>query len=435
MQTSFTPEQLADPLIARSNSILRACVHCGFCTATCPTYKLLGDELDSPRGRIYLMKDMLESGRPADAKTALHLDRCLGCLACMTTCPSGVHYMHLLDHGRAHVEATYQRPWRDRVLRALLARILPYPGRFRAAMIAAKIARPFSALMPDRRLRAMLKLAKAPIPSPARINDPAIHHAQGTRRARVAILPGCAQSVLDPAINEAAIRLLTRAGAEVVVPKNLGCCGALTHHMGRSGDAHATAARAICAVMAVDAVEPLDAFVVTTSGCGTTIKDYGAMFAGDPMEADATCVASLARDVTEVLAQLGLPPVTRPTGLRIAYHAACSLQHGQRIVAAPKALLSDAGFTVLTPADAHLCCGSAGTYNLLQPELSVQLRDLKVAALEQTAPQLVATGNLGCTIQIASGTDVPVLHTVQLLDWATGGPVPPGLEEVHDLTA
>ncbi len=430
MQTNFTPEQLTDPLTARSNSILRACVHCGFCTATCPTYKLLGDELDSPRGRIYLMKDMLESGRPADAKTALHLDRCLGCLACMTTCPSGVNYMHLVDHGRAHVEATYRRPWHDRALRALLARVLPYAGRFRAAMIAAKVARPFSALVPDQRLRAMLKLAKAPIPSPSRINDPAVHPAQGTRRARVAILPGCAQSVLDPAINEAAVRLLTRAGAEVVVPENLGCCGALTHHMGRSCDAHATAARAIRAVLAADAVEPLDAFVVTTSGCGTTIKDYGNMFAGDPMQADAARVAALARDVTEVLEQLGLPPVTRPAGLRVGYHPACSLQHGQRIVGAPKALLTEAGFTVLTPADAHLCCGSAGTYNLLQPELSSQLRDLKVAALENIAPQVVATGNLGCIVQIASGTAVPVLHTVQLLDWATGGPVPPALAEV-----
>jgi len=430
MQTDFSPEQLADPLTARSNKILRACVHCGFCTATCPTYKLLGDELDSPRGRIYLMKDMLESGRPADAKTALHLDRCLGCLACMTTCPSGVNYMHLVDHGRAHVEATYRRPWRERALRALLARVLPYAGRFRAAMIAAKIARPFSALVPDRRLKAMLKLAKAPISGPSRINDPALHPAQGTRRARVAILPGCAQSVLDPAINEAAVRLLTRAGAEVVVPGNLGCCGALTHHMGRSCDAHATAARAIRAVLAVDAVEPLDAFVVTTSGCGTTIKDYGNMFAGDPMQADAARVATLARDVTEVLEQLGLPPVTRPTGLRVGYHPACSLQHGQRIVAAPKALLTEAGFTVLTPADAHLCCGSAGTYNLLQPELSGQLRDLKVAALKNVAPQVVATGNLGCIVQIASGTAVPVLHTVQLLDWATGGPVPAGLENV-----
>ena len=427
MQTCFTPEQLTDPLTARSNRILRACVHCGFCTATCPTYKLLGDELDSPRGRIYLMKDMLESGRPADARTALHLDRCLGCLACMTTCPSGVNYMHLVDHGRAHVEATYRRPWPDRALRALLARVLPYPGRFRAAMIAAKLARPFRALMPDRRLKAMLELAKAPLPAPSRVNVAAVHAANGPRRARVAILPGCAQSVLDPGINDAAIRLLTRAGAEVVIPENLGCCGALTHHMGRSSDAHETAARAIRAIMAVHDLEPLDAFVVTTSGCGTTIKGYGAMFAGDPLEEAAAHVASLARDVTEVLEGLGLPPVTLQDTLRVAYHPACSLQHGQGIVAAPKTLLAAAGFDVVTPADAHLCCGSAGTYNLLQPELSMQLRDLKVAALEETAPQVVATGNLGCIVQIASGSGLPVLHTVELLDWATGGPKPPAL--------
>ncbi|MRX51730.1 glycolate oxidase subunit GlcF [Paracoccus sp. S-4012] len=429
MQTTFTPEQLADPLTARSNRILRACVHCGFCTATCPTYKLLGDELDSPRGRIYLIKDMLESGRPADEKTALHLDRCLSCLSCMTTCPSGVNYMHLIDHGRAHVEATYRRPWRDRWLRDLLARVLPYPGRFRAAMAAAKLARPFAALMPDRRLRAMLRMAGAPLPGPSRVNDPGTHPAVGARRMRVAILPGCAQSVLDPGINEAAIRLLNRAGAEVVVPEGIGCCGALTHHMGREDQARETALRTIRAVLAAEAEGPLDAFLVTTSGCGTTVKDYGAIFAGTPHEAEAVRVASLARDVTEVLADLGLPPVTRPRALRVAYHPACSLQHGQRIVATPKELLAAAGYEVVTPADAHLCCGSAGTYNLLQPELSTQLRDLKLAALHQTVPQVIAAGNLGCMIQIASGTGIPVVHTVQLLDWATGGPAPKNLDE------
>ena len=427
MQTSFTPEQLADPLTARSNRILRACVHCGFCTATCPTYRLLGDELDSPRGRIYLIKDMLEAGRPADAKTALHLDRCLSCLACMTTCPSGVDYMHLIDHARIHVEATYRRPWRDRALRGLLARVLPYPGRFRAAMIGARLARPFAALMPDRRLRAMLRMPRAPLPGPSRVNDPATHPAAGARRMRVAILPGCAQSVLDPGINEAAIRLLTRAGAEVVVPRGIGCCGALTHHMGREEEARATALRTVRAVLAADAEAPLDAFLVTTSGCGTTVKDYGAIFAGTPHEAGAARVAALGRDVTEVLAALGLPPVTRPGGLRVAYHPACSLQHGQRIVATPRELLAAAGYEVVTPADAHLCCGSAGTYNLLQPELSMQLRDLKVAAIEHTAPQVIAAGNLGCMIQIGSGTGLPVVHTVELLDWATGGPVPPAL--------
>ncbi|AXC50913.1 glycolate oxidase iron-sulfur subunit [Paracoccus suum] len=429
MQTNFTAEQLADPLTARSNKVLRTCVHCGFCTATCPTYKLLGDELDSPRGRIYLIKDMLESGRPADEKTALHLDRCLGCLACMTTCPSGVNYMHLVDHGRMHVEQTYRRPWRDRALRGLLARVLPYPGRFRAAMAAAKLVRPFAALMPDHRLRAMLRMANVPLHPPAAVNDAGTHPAIGTRRMRVAILPGCAQSVLDPAINEAAIRLLTRAGAEVVVPRGMGCCGALTHHMGREAEARASARCTIRAVLSAEADSPLDAFVVTTSGCGTTIKDYASIFAGDPMEAEAARVAALARDVTEVLATLGLPPLTGVPPLRVAYHAACSLQHGQRIVAVPKDLLTAAGFTVATPADAHLCCGSAGTYNLLQPELSAGLRDLKVAAIEATGPQVIATGNLGCMVQIASGTGVPVVHTVQLLDWASGGPIPEALQE------
>ena len=430
MQTNFTAEQLADPEIATANRILRTCVHCGFCTATCPTYQLLGDELDSPRGRIYLIKDMLESGRPADARTALHVDRCLSCLACMTTCPSGVDYMHLIDHARVHVERTYRRPRHDRALRAMLAAVIPHPGRFRLALLGAKIARPFARLMPDRRLRAMLAMAPARIARPSRDDLGATYPAQGSRRARVALLTGCAQKALDPAINAATIRLLTRAGCEVVVPRNLGCCGALTHHMGREHDARQTAARTIRAVLAAEAGGPFDAFVITTSGCGTTIKDYAAIFAGDPMEAEAARVAALARDVTEVLADLGLPPVTRPGGLRVAYHPACSLQHGQRIVAAPKELLAAAGFTVATPADAHLCCGSAGTYNLLQPELSAGLRDLKVAALEATGPQVIAAGNLGCMVQIASGTGVPVVHTVQLLDWATGGPRPDALDGV-----
>ena len=432
MQTNFFVNDSAATEIATANRILRTCVHCGFCTATCPTYQLLGDELDSPRGRIYLIKDMLESGRPADARTALHVDRCLSCLACMTTCPSGVDYMHLIDHARVHVERTYRRPWHDRALRALLAAVIPHPGRFRLALLGAKIARPFARLMPDRRLRAMLAMAPARIAGPSRDDLGATYPAQGARRARVALLTGCAQKALDPAINAATIRLLTRAGCEVVVPRNLGCCGALTHHMGKEGTAMAQARAAIAAFLAADAEAPLDAIIVNASGCGTTVKDYDHMFARDPDRAGAERVASLARDVTEFLASHGLPPVTRPGGgdapLRVAYHAACSLQHGQRIVAAPKELLAQAGFSVVTPADSHLCCGSAGTYNLLHPELSVRLRDRKVRTIEALGPQVVAAGNIGCLMQIGSGTALPVVHTVELLDWATGGPRPDALE-------
>lgn len=425
MQTNFSPEQLADPAVARSNAILRACVHCGFCTATCPTYQVLGDELDSPRGRIYLIKDMLEAGRPADEKTVKHIDRCLSCLACMTTCPSGVHYMHLVDHARAHIEATYQRPVFERSLRWMLAKVLPYPGRFRMALLAAKIGRPFARVMPGQ-IRAMLEMAPRNLPGRSRMDDPQVIPALGARRRRVALLSGCAQRALNTDINEATIRLLTRHGCEVVIADGMGCCGALTHHMGKVGESHAAAAGNIRAWMREIRGGGLDAIVINTSGCGTTVKDYGHMFEGDPLEADARVVAGLARDVSEVMADLGLGPV-EARGMRVAYHAACSLQHGQKITAQPKALLKAAGFTVVEPRESHLCCGSAGTYNLTQPEISGQLRARKVASLEEKAPEVIAAGNIGCMMQIGSGTAVPVVHTVELLDWATGGPRPRAL--------
>jgi glycolate oxidase iron-sulfur subunit len=426
MQTNFTPEQLADPATARSNQILRACVHCGFCTATCPTYQVLGDELDSPRGRIYLIKDMLEKGRPADAKTVKHIDRCLSCLACMTTCPSGVHYMHLVDHARAHIEKTYRRPAGERFLRGLLARVLPYPRRFRLALLAAKLGRPFRRLMPDARLRAMLDMAPRRIPAVSRNDDPQVFPAQGPERMRVALLTGCAQKALNTDINDATIRLLTRLGCEVVVARGMGCCGALVHHMGREDDSHAMAARNIRAWMAEDRGAGLDAIVVNTSGCGTTVKDYGHMFRNDPLAAEAARVASLAVDVSELLQRLDLPEAA-PRGMRVAYHSACSLQHGQKINAAPKTLLKRAGFEVVEPADPHLCCGSAGTYNLMQPEISAELRRRKVDTLEAVTPEVIAAGNIGCMMQIGGATGVPVVHTVELLDWATGGPKPPSL--------
>ncbi|WP_444463021.1 glycolate oxidase subunit GlcF [Rhodobacter capsulatus] len=423
MQTNFTPEQLADPAIARANQILRSCVHCGFCTATCPSYQVLGDELDSPRGRIYLIKEMLETGRPADARTAKHIDRCLGCLACMTTCPSGVDYMHLIDHARAHVDRTYKRPLMDRALRFLLAKTVPHPTRFRLAMTAARWAKPFARAFPDARLRAMLAMAPESLPKPSPNVKPQVFPAQGHRRFRVALQTGCAQKALDTDINDATIRLLRRLGCEVVIPKNLGCCGALVHHMGREAEAHGQAAANIRAYLAAGR---LDAIIINTSGCGTTVKDYGSYFAGTPLQDDAAQIAGLARDITEFLAEIGLPgPAPKP--LRVAYHAACSLQHGQQIKTAPKDLLKAAGFTVVEPADSHLCCGSAGTYNLLQPEISGELKRRKVATLEATAPQLIATGNIGCMMQIGSGTGLPVVHTVELLDWATGGPKPPRL--------
>ena len=427
MQTAFSPEQLKDPAIARSNEVLRTCVHCGFCTATCPTYQVLGDELDSPRGRIYLIKDMLEQGRPADAQTVKHIDRCLSCLACMTTCPSGVHYMHLVDHAREYIEATYKRPLMDRLLRAVLARIIPYPTRFRLALLAAKVGRPFAPLMPDARLRAMLRMAPRVIPPVSRNDDPQTFAPTAPRRMRVALMTGCAQKALNTDINDATIRLLRRLGCEVVIPQGMGCCGALTHHMGKVDLSHASAAANIRAFMAERAGGGLDAIVINTSGCGTTVKDYGHMFRTDAALAqDAATVAGLALDVSELLVKLGLPEGARK-GLRVAYHAACSLQHGQQVKTAPKDLLKRAGFDVVEPADSHLCCGSAGTYNLMQPEISGQLQARKVATLEARKPDVIAAGNIGCMMQIGSGTQVPVVHTVELLDWATGGPMPRAL--------
>jgi glycolate oxidase iron-sulfur subunit len=435
MQTTFTPEQLRDPAMASSEKILRTCVHCGFCTATCPTYLLLGDELDSPRGRIYLMKEMLESGKPATPEIVKHIDRCLSCLSCMTTCPSGVHYMHLVDHGRAYIEKTYRRPWHDRLVRWLLARVLPYPSRFRAAILAANVGKPLKGAIGalprvGNRLAAMLELAPARLPRRSPFASPGVHKPEGPRRGRVALLSGCAQPLLQPGFNDAAIRLLNRHGVEVVLPKGEGCCGALVHHMGRDDESHAFARRNIDAWIAEMDGEGLDAVVITASGCGTTIKDYGFMFRADAAYAEkARRVSEIVKDIAEYAAALKLMPPVRESDLAVAYHSACSMQHGQQIREEPKKLLKQAGFTVKDVPEGHICCGSAGTYNILQPELAGALRARKVANLERVKPDLIATGNIGCLTQIARGTSIPIVHTVELLDWATGGPVPAVLRE------
>jgi len=428
MQTNFTAEQLEDPGTARANEILRKCVHCGFCTATCPSYAVLGDELDSPRGRIYLIKDMLENDRPADEKTVKHIDRCLSCLACMTTCPSGVHYMHLVDHARDHIEKTYTRPWHDRALRWMLRQILPYPGRFRVAMMGAKLAKPFRPLVPGK-LGAMLDIAPPRIEAPARHDDPQVHPAEGPRKGRVALMTGCAQRVLDAEINGATIRLLTRLGHDVVISEGIGCCGALTHHMGKTTDSHASAEANIRAWTREMDGEGLDAVIINTSGCGTTVKDYGYMLRHTAMAEDAARVSAITRDISEFLDPEAIASRTRKPQMKIAYHAACSLQHGQKVTQAPKKLLKAAGFAVVEPAESHLCCGSAGTYNLLQPKIATELKHRKVGHIEATRPEAVAAGNIGCIMQIGTGTDIPVLHTVQMLDWATGGPRPAKLPE------
>ncbi|HEX4408758.1 MAG TPA: glycolate oxidase subunit GlcF [Xanthobacteraceae bacterium] len=428
MRTSFTLAQLADPDTAESEKILRACVHCGFCTATCPTYVLDGNELDSPRGRIYLIKEMLEHGRPASAEVTEHVDRCLSCLACMTTCPSGVHYMHLVDHARAHIEDTYRRPLSERFLRALLAFLMPYPERFRPALYLARLAKPFAPLLAALRLdrlAAMLRLS--PWRAPHRPLAPQTFAAIGPRRGRVALLAGCVNDLLAPDINAAAIRVLTRYGIEVVLPQGLGCCGSLVHHMGRHDQA-LTQARA--AIDALTAIEGPDAIVITASGCGTTVKDYGFMLRTDPVYAErAARVSTLAKDITEYAAALPLKTEGDSSGLAVAYHSACSLQHGQRITREPKELLTTLGFVVKDIPDGHLCCGSAGTYNILQPDIAIRLRTRKVGTIESVRPDLIAAGNIGCIKQIAAGTAVPVVHTIELIDWSTGGPCPPTLRE------
>ena len=453
MQTSFTLAQLADPDVAEAEKILRACVHCGFCTATCPTYVLLGDELDSPRGRIYLIKDMLEHDRPATPEVVKHIDRCLSCLACMTTCPSGVHYMHLVDHARAHIEETYRRPWPDRAMRALLAFVLPYPGRFRAALAAGWFAArlinlaslawragsgavvtpravPVAAgwLGLARRTVAMLGLMPARLPNRSPHEGPGAFPAEGRRTGRVALLQGCAQAVLAPSINEATIRLLTRKGIEVVRAAGEGCCGALVHHIGREQQALTQARANVDAWTREIDSGGLDAILITASGCGTTIKDYGFMLRGDPdYAAKAARVSALAKDISEYLVARDLGAPTRTRLPIVAYQSACSLQHGQKIVRQPKDLLASCGFAVREPAEAHLCCGSAGTYNIMQPDIAAGLRARKIAAIERTGAELIATGNIGCMTHIAPATRLPVVHTVELVDWAHGGPPPAGL--------
>ena len=421
MQTSFTLAQLADPDVAESEKILRTCVHCGFCTATCPTYVLLGDELDSPRGRIYLIKEMLEQDRAATATDAKHIDRCLSCLSCMTTCPSGVHYMHLVDHARAHIAETYRRPADERWLRRLLALVMPRTGLFRLMMVGASVAKALGGRhwLPGK-LGGALALVPGLPKGPAKTDRPQVFPAQGTRRGRVALLAGCVQPVLRPETNAATIRLLNRVGVEVVVAEGAGCCGALGHHMGFAEQSHRFARANIAAWQKAE----VDAVLITASGCGTTVKDYGYMFRTEADIKDAAAaISAKTRDVTEYLAELDLSGKPAPK-LRVAYHSACSMQHGQKVIEQPRTLLKAAGFDLVEIPEGHLCCGSAGTYNLLQPELSSQLRDRKAENIASVKPDLVATGNIGCLQQLSNAIDVPIVHTVELLDWATGGPMP-----------
>ncbi|MGB0748938.1 MAG: glycolate oxidase subunit GlcF [Magnetospiraceae bacterium] len=425
MQTAFTPAQLQDPDQRRAEEILRKCVHCGFCLATCPTYVIDGNELDSPRGRIYQIKDYYEGGKPANASLTTHLDRCLTCLSCATTCPSGVDYGQLVDLTRTRLAKTQPRPLADRLLRKLLATVLAHPGLFRLGLRAAQMVKPMAGLLPAA-LRRMVQAAEKP-PAPSSMDHPGVYPAAGERRLRIALAPGCAQKVLRPAINEATIRLLTRLGCDVVIAEGSGCCGALAHHLGEEDAALARVRANIVAWDRVRAEGGLDAIISNASGCGAVMKDYGFLMRHDPaLAAKAQEIEALSKDVSEVIADLGLPPVTQPQALAVAFHAPCTLQHGQRIGGLPATLLAQAGYQVRVPQEAHLCCGSAGTYSLLQPDRSARLRRRKLDHLSALDCGVIATANIGCLEHMAPQAPVPIVHLVELLDWATGGPRPEG---------
>lgn len=427
METHFTDEQRADPLVAGAEPILKTCVHYGFCTATCPTYVLTRDENDGPRGRIDLIRAMLEKGGAPDKRTVHYLDRCLSCLGCRTTCAVSIDYANLIDIARTYIEKTFRRPLSERLARSMIAATIPYPGRMRASLSLARIAKPLRAVFPAS-LRAMLDMAPAeslaaPDPDIART-----YPARGETRRRVALLPGCAQQVLDRSINDATIRLLTRMGCEVVVPEQIGCCGALTIHMGKTDIGKSQAAANLRTLSRENERSKLDALIVNASGCGTVVKDYGHLFADDAEHSEAsTWLSGISRDITEFVSEFGLPDTIERRGYRVAYHDACSLRHGQRVIEPPRRLLKQAGYTAADVPEGHVCCGSAGVYNVLQPDIAGQLGRRKAEHAGSTDPDILCMGNIGCLTQLRRYTEIPTVHTVELLDWATGGPMPPRL--------
>jgi glycolate oxidase iron-sulfur subunit len=426
MQTNFTKKQLQDTNISSADGILRKCVHCGFCNATCPTYQIVGDELDGPRGRIYLIKDMLENDKPANEKITKHIDRCLSCYSCMTTCPSGVNYMHLVDHARNHIEKTFTRPFFDRLIRSLLSKILPSPTLFRIAGYSARLFYPFRFLFP-KKIKNMLRYMPNSFPASKQENKE-IYPSTGKTYARVALLTGCVQRVISPQINDATIDILNRHGVEVIVPKQVDCCGSLNHHLGKEDLAHKSFINNINSWFNWYEEKNLDAILVTTSGCGTTLKDYGYIFRDHPdkeLRKKAKMVSSLAKDVTEYLGKnIKLNYMKKDKKFKIAYHSACSMQHGQKIHQQPMDLLKKTGNEIVEIPDGHLCCGSAGTYNLLQDEMATELLKRKVSNIDKVKPDFISTGNIGCMTQISSGTQIPIVHTIEILNWYTGGEKP-----------
>ena len=435
METHFSEQQLKDKDNKSSEKILRKCVHCGFCNATCPTYQLLGDELDGPRGRIYLIKDMLENNKPANEKIVKHIDRCLSCYGCMTTCPSGVNYMHLIDHGRSHIEKTYKRPFKDRLIRGFLSKVLSKSINFKIIAILTQFAKPFFFLFP-KNLREMINFMPTRF-TKTKLGKMEVYPAINRKKpvARVALLTGCVQKIISPQINDATIRLLNRHSIEVVVPKNIDCCGSLNHHLGKKDIADETFKNNISIWYDEYLKKGLDAIISNTSGCGTTLKDYGFIFRSDNnFKKKARKISELTKDIAEYLdenVKLNFIAKTKKTKTyRIAYHSACSMQHGQQIHKEPINLIKKTGNEVIDIPDGHICCGSAGTYNLLQSDIAKKLLKNKISNIKKIKPQIISTGNIGCITQIARGTKIPILHTVEIVDWYTGGPKPKVLENL-----
>ena len=435
METHFSEEQLKDKNNKSSEKIFRKCVHCGFCNATCPTYQLLGDELDGPRGRIYLIKDMLENNKPANDKIVKHIDRCLSCYSCMTTCPSGVNYMHLIDHGRSHIEKTYKRPFKDRVIRNFLSKVLSNSTYFRIVGMFTFLVRPFRFIFP-KKIKGMINLMPRKFPKKT-LPKMKIYSAKNKKKpiARVALLTGCVQTVISPQINEATIRLLNRHDIEVVVPKQIKCCGSLNHHLGKEELARLTFKNNISIWYDEYLKNGLDAIISNTAGCGTTLKDYGFIFRSDSdFKKKAKKISELTKDITEYLNEnVKLNFIKKSANektYKIAYHSACSMQHGQKIHSEPINLIKKTGNEVLDIPDGHLCCGSAGTYNLLQSDIANSLLKNKISNIKKVKPQIISTGNIGCITQIAHGTKIPILHTVEIIDWYTGGLKPKVLENL-----
>jgi len=425
MQTNFTEEQLKIKDNKSSEEIFKKCVHCGMCNATCPTYEILGDELDGPRGRIYLIQDMLENERKPTSNVVKHIDRCLSCYSCMTTCPAGVNYMHLIDHGRKYIEKNYERPFFDRIIRNSLSKILPDSKLFKLSIFLVKLGKPFKFLFPSK-IKNMMDLMPVSFPKKV-LKVKEIYKTKNKKRiARVALLTGCVQKEISPQINESTIRILNRHGVEVVVPEKIRCCGSLNHHLGKNDEAHQDFINNINIWYDENLKGNLDAILSNTSGCGTTMKDYAFIFRDDKkMKKKAKKISELTKDVSEYLSEnLNLKFKKKEKKLRIAYHSACSMQHGQKVHSQPINLLEKTKNEILEIPEGHICCGSAGTYNILQSKIAKQLLKNKVSNIESLKPQIISTGNIGCITQIRNGTNIPILHTIELLDWYTGGPKP-----------